>query len=322
MIHEPMLLAVQEASKYIGATAPNPPVGACLVKDGVMIAVGAHKKAGEDHAEVACIKKALETHSKESLKGSTLYVTLEPCNHQGKTPPCTKAILDAGIQKVVVGTKDINPQVAGGGASFLKQNGIEIFNSTYKAECKKLIKPFEKLALKKLPYIVHKTAFRKNENGDLSMIPDAGKKTFASEKSLKLAHEIRKTCDGFMTGIGTVLCDYPEFTVRHVPDHPLKKRFLVVVGNHEKLKKSVHFSTYESWKKSRFYQGLEVVELDSTQEALSFLGQKGLLKVLIEAGPKLSKKVIDDGLWDERVVIIASEEGAEDFVSVEYNETK
>src|SRR5262245_53249674 len=95
-----LALAAAEAEKFRGATAPNPPVGACIVRDGRVLAVGAHARAGSDHAEVAALRAAIAAHGSESLRGATIYVTLEPCNHHGRTPPCTKALLEAGIARV------------------------------------------------------------------------------------------------------------------------------------------------------------------------------------------------------------------------------
>ncbi|MEW6055613.1 MAG: bifunctional diaminohydroxyphosphoribosylaminopyrimidine deaminase/5-amino-6-(5-phosphoribosylamino)uracil reductase RibD [Bdellovibrionota bacterium] len=293
-----MALAAYEAEKFIGATAPNPPVGACLVRDGKILAVGAHARAGFDHAEVVTIKRALELHGEAAVRGATLYVTLEPCNHHGKTPPCTEAILKAGVTRVVFGIEDPNPAVAGGGALELQHHQVKVIEGTGKQICLNLIEPFLKLKTTGLPWIVHKLAYRVLKDGTLSMLPEPGMKTFTSQESLKEAHLERKKCDAILTGIGTVLVDQPLFNVRHLEDHPKKKRPLIVLS-----RKRTELPS--SWVEQQKGLGFEVELASDPIEALEQLGQKGALRVLVEAGPQLSQWVISEGAWDERLVFFS-----------------
>ena len=148
-----MLRAIELAKQGVGWTSPNPLVGAVIVKDGRIIGEGYHEKYGELHAERNAIK-----HLKESAEGATIYVTLEPCCHYGKQPPCTRAIVEAGIKKVVIGSRDPNPLVAGKGVRFLRSQGIEVEEDFMREECDALNPVFFHFIQTKRPYIVMKYA--------------------------------------------------------------------------------------------------------------------------------------------------------------------
>ena len=275
-----MALALQEASLFVGRTAPNPPVGATALGPGATIlATTAHERAGAPHAEAALI----ELCRKKRKKIETLVVTLEPCNHTGKTPPCTEAILKAGISRVIFGVPDPNPSVAGGGADALRARGIHVeqIAEPKKSECEALIAPFRTVKTAHLP------------GG--SMIPPLGRKTFTSPSSIRYAHELRKRADAIITGSGTVLADDPLFTVRAVADHPDKRRFLVVFDRRHRVT--------PSWESAATARGFEIVRYESIEEALDDLGQRGCLEVLVEAGPSLTQSFLLQGLWDRHVRI-------------------
>lgn len=289
-----LTLAVAEATKFIGSTAPNPPVGACLARNGRLVAVGAHERAGTDHAEIVAIRRALESAGADAVRGSTLYVTLEPCNHHGRTPPCTDAILRNGISRVVYGALDPNPKVAGGGVAMLAQAGITVEASN---SCEHLIGPFKKWILTQKPWVVHKLAFRLDRNGELSMIPEKGDKTFTSLKSLCEAHLERRQSDAILTGRNTVLKDLPLFTVRHVADHPNKKRPLMVLSQSSN-------ELPRDWCSRQANLGFEVILATDIDSALIELGKRGVHRVLVEAGPTLSKIFLEQKLWDERITFL------------------
>jgi diaminohydroxyphosphoribosylaminopyrimidine deaminase / 5-amino-6-(5-phosphoribosylamino)uracil reductase len=294
-------VAIQEAQKFQGATAPNPPVGACaLDKNGKVLAVSAHQRAGEDHAEALLLKECQEKNIIDQIK--TLAITLEPCNHTGKTPPCTDAILQAGIPRIIIGAMDPNPK-AHGGAQALQDNGRQVITRVLEKECLFLIRAFRKKILTGTPWITLKQAF--NKQG--SMIPPKGMKTFTSPTSLILAHELRKRSDAILTGSGTILADSPLFTVRHVPDHPGKKRFLIVLDRRCQIPKSY---TQEAQK-----NGFEVVEGLTLNGAFDFLKKTDALEVLVEAGPALSQSILDQNIWDEHVLI---HQGKPDRVEVTF----
>jgi diaminohydroxyphosphoribosylaminopyrimidine deaminase / 5-amino-6-(5-phosphoribosylamino)uracil reductase len=312
--------ALAEASRFRGATSPNPPVGACAIDaSGQILSVRAHERAGTAHAEANVLAELEERGLTHRIH--LLFITLEPCNHQGRTPPCTAAILKAAKTakslRVVYGVPDLNPKVAGGGAEFIKnsgQAGVSIWsleevlpqNDPLLLECQGLVAPFSKWARTGLPWVTVKTAW--NTNG--SMIPAAGTRTFTSPSSLKLAHELRRRADAILTGSGTVLADSPELTVRHVPDHPGKRRLLTVLDRRGRVSKD--------WLESREKQGFELLayppEADFN-EFLRILGHRGVLELLVEAGPSVSASILTQGLWDEQVRIEVLSNGQPDLVT-------
>ena len=145
--------ALRQARKGLGRTSPNPAVGTVVVRNDHVIATGYHRKAGLPHAEVEALRRL-----GGRAPGDTLYVTLEPCNHYGKTPPCTEAILKSGIKRVVVGMKDPNPGVSGGGCKFLEENGVEVTTGILKEECRRLNEAFIKFITWKSPFVTLKSA--------------------------------------------------------------------------------------------------------------------------------------------------------------------
>lgn len=306
LFDKPMQMALAAAEDYEGATAPNPPVG-CMALDskGKILIGAAHQKAGEAHAEARVL--AMATKMGIADKIHTLVVTLEPCNHQGKTPPCTQAILkQKNIRQVVIGTLDPNPAVAGKGAELLKAKGLDVITGVLQKECDFLIRAFQKFSTRGLPYVTVKAAFTLED----SMIPPEGEKTFTSPSSLQLAHELRKKCDAIWTGSGTVLADNPLFTVRHVKDHPGKKRILALSDRRHRVS--------AEWKNQTSKNGFTLLDVNSLQEGLEELARQNVMHVLVEAGPTLHKAWIESGLWDEQVNIYQSEE--EDDVEVLFRE--
>lgn len=288
-----MLLALAEAESFIGATAPNPPVGACLVKDGRVLATGAHIRAGSDHAEIAAIRRATALFGSNCTVGATMYSTLEPCNHSGRTPSCAETLITAGISRVVYGIADPNP-VAAGGAATLHSAGISVTADIARVECLRQLQPFLKWADKRRPWVVHKLAWRVTETGKLTMMPDQGRSTFTSETSLTIAHVERRRSDALLTGIGTVLADQPRFNVRNMPDHPNKQRHIAVISRSGRKAASI-------WEHQQHELGHVVQYFSTVDAALDDLGQRGCLRVLVEAGPSLSGEIIRHNLWDERL---------------------
>ena len=290
-----MIEAVKEAQKFEGATAPNPPVGALgLNSRGEILSVKAHEQAGKPHAEASVIADCRSRGILSELH--TLVVTLEPCNHQGRTGPCTQAILETPIQRVIYGAPDPNPKVAGGGADFLIQNGVEV-HLIDSLEARRLIRSFSVWSKTGIPFVRVKTAI----DTDGSMIPPAGQKTFTSASSLKFAHELRRTADALITGSGTVLADDPQFTVRLVPDHLGKRRYLAVLDRRKRIPKA--------WVERQISLGFSMVYGESLQSILEQLGKLGCLEVLVEAGPALSGYILSSGMYHEHVVIKKGSQG-------------
>jgi diaminohydroxyphosphoribosylaminopyrimidine deaminase/5-amino-6-(5-phosphoribosylamino)uracil reductase len=311
--------ALFEASRFLGATAPNPPVGAAALDErGEVLAVAAHARAGEEHAE-AKLLRLLEEQALLS-KIETLIVTLEPCNHFGRTPPCSQAILrHPNIRKVWVGSTDPNETVKGGGILELKKAGLEVqvleSGSELSEACARLIAPFALWIRTKLPYIILKSAHRFQNATERqlafvnrgsffrdfsplahSMTPEPGYKTFTSVESLRLAHEMRKTSDAIITGVGTVLADLPLFNVRYVPDHPGKARQLLVLDRQKR--------TPRDWIMRAHHLGFQVKQISTDQAltaSLHALGNSGAHEVLVEGGPRVLQYFLKNMNYQEHI---------------------
>lgn len=291
--------ALDAARANEGATAPNPPVG-CVLLDaaGRELAVGAHRRAGQAHAEAGAI--ALARAAGLADKIDSVVVTLEPCNHQGRTPPCAEAILSTGARQVWIACRDPNPQVKGGGAERLHAAGLDVhFLSDLRhpgaapllSDAERLLAPFSKRSRTGLPFITIKQAI--STSG--LMLPAAGQKTFTSATSLELAHRLRRRADAILTGSGTVLADNPLFTVRHVPDHSDKQRMLVILDRRRRVS-----ADYPDAARQR---GFAVHLADDLDQAQDMIGAAGGMEVLVEAGPTLTAHMLETGLWDEHVLI-------------------
>ena len=208
------------ANKGIGKVSPNPLVGCAIVKNGKIISEGYHEQFGDDHAEVVALKKA-----DEDAKDATLYVNLEPCCHYGKTPPCTDAIIKAGIKKVVIGMIDPNPLVSSGGIKILKKHNIEVKAGIEDKACRHLNRAFIKHISTKLPYVTIKIA----QSLDGRVATKTGhSKWITSKKARKETHRLRSENDAILVGISTVLADNPQLTVRHT--HGKNPVFILVIG--------------------------------------------------------------------------------------------
>ena len=199
--------ALRQAKKGHGRTSPNPAVGAVVVRDGEIIATGYHKRAGGKHAEVEALAKI----GGKAERGDVLYVTLEPCNHYGKTPPCTEAILKSGLKKVVVGMKDPNPKVSGGGCESLAEKGIDIETGVLESECCQLNEAFLKFATTGRPFMIVKSALTLD---GWTATSTGHSHWITNEKSRQFVHRLRDHVDGVMVGVGTVLADDPLLTTR------------------------------------------------------------------------------------------------------------
>lgn len=198
--------ALRIAKNAEGRTSPNPMVGAVIVREGKIIAEGWHRKAGTPHAEVHAINMAGEL-----AKNSSLYVTLEPCSHFGRTPPCANKIVEAGISKVVIAMKDPNPKVAGRGIEILKSAGIEVEVGLLEEEARELNEVFLKWVTKKIPFVTAK--FACSLDGKISTVGGESK-WITCEESRKFSHHLRDISDAIMVGVNTVIADNPSLTTR------------------------------------------------------------------------------------------------------------
>lgn len=202
-----MQTAIALAEQAKGFTSPNPCVGAVVVRQGRIVGKGFHRAAGRPHAEVEAIDDA-----GDRACGATLYVTLEPCHHHGKTPPCTRKIVDAGIRKVVVGCKDPNPYVCGGGIEALREKGVEVVSGVLEAACRELIEAFIwYVRHDKTPFVTLKSAATL-DGRIATAIGDS--KWITNEKSRAYGHRIRHESDAILVGSGTLHADDPSLTAR------------------------------------------------------------------------------------------------------------
>ncbi len=204
-----MARALELAERGRGFVAPNPRVGAVLVRDGQVVAEGWHKVFGGPHAEAVCLQDA----EKKGVdpKGCDLYVTLEPCNHFGKTPPCTRAVLEAGVKRVVIGCLDPNPDVAGGGADFLRQGGLDVVVGVLERECRDAIADFVVWKTTDRPYVQLKLAATL-DGRIATRTGDAG--WVSGEAARRQVHELRAAAQAVMVGGGTLRADNPQLNHR------------------------------------------------------------------------------------------------------------
>ncbi|MER2519421.1 MAG: bifunctional diaminohydroxyphosphoribosylaminopyrimidine deaminase/5-amino-6-(5-phosphoribosylamino)uracil reductase RibD [Bdellovibrionales bacterium] len=305
LVAKAMRKACAEARNWLGSTAPNPPVGAvALDRNGAIAAAAAHCRAGESHAEAKLIDHCKALGAMDSIE--TLCVTLEPCNHHGHTPPCVEKIIQSGIKRVAIGTRDPNPYVRGGGAQKLRDAGIEVVENVEQDQCRQLIHAFAYAVTTGKPWVTVKQAFTRNG----SMIPPSGQKTFTSQESLTLAHRMRKKAGAIVTGSGTMLADNPLFTVRHTQDFPQAQRALAIMDR----RKRVPPAMLENARRN----GFDVFICDSLDQAFETLSTRGIQDILVEAGPTLSQAVLKSPHWTMRVDIHQSlqETGPDHVASV------
>lgn len=307
--------ALRLAARAEGKTSPNPMVGAIIVKKGKVIAEDFHKRAGEPHAEALAIQKA-----KEMAKDSTLYVTLEPCCHLDKrTPPCTRAIIDAGIKKVVIAMRDPNPKVSGGGISELRRHGIEVVEGVCEEDAKRLNEAYIKYITTGMPFVILKAAM--TLDGKIAT-PDGQSKWITGEKARKIVHKIRANVDAILTAVGTVKTDNPELTVRIKknakqptrividPDLEIPLNYkifdippetIVVTKKQEKGKKDKESVLINRGVKIIKYEGQRV----DLKWLLKTLGNMGIVSLMIEGGASLNAYALKDGIVDKVIFFVA-----------------
>ena len=311
---ELMGLAIDEARR--GRTSPNPRVGAVLVRGGEIIATGFHREAGAAHAEIDAIANATG-----SLTDSTLYVTLEPCNHHGRTGPCTEAILDAGVGRVVIGCRDPAPHVAGA-LERLRSAGVEVDVGLLEAECTALVADFSKHIRTGLPFITLKAAITL----DGKIATRAGdSKWITGEDARTEAHRLRDDSDAILVGIGTVLADDPALTVRHVEGRdpirvvldadlrtPDSAAVLDPSGKSEARTLVFHADDLAAAPKEALSRdGVELIAVPRDDrgvdllEVLKVLGARDIMRVLVEGGAQVHGSFVDLGLADRAALFIA-----------------
>ncbi len=269
--------ALELAERGRGTTQPNPVVGAVLVRDGEVVGEGWHKRKGEAHAEVNAIAAA-----GDRARGSTLYVTLEPCAHVGSTPPCAQAVIDAGVAKVVVGTRDPSPNAAGG-LEALRDAGVEteLADGELGFRARQQNEAWLTWVTKRRPFVTYKAAM--TLDGRLTL---PGSRWISGEESRRLVHELRAASDAVAVGMGTARADRPALTAREVGAARQPRR--IVFGS------------------GPLPDGVDL-ELRSgpLEEELGRLGEEGVQSLLLEGGPTLATAFMEAGLVDKLLVFVA-----------------
>jgi len=300
-----MQQAIQLAASATGQTGVNPLVGAVLVNHGQLVGFGAHLKAGDAHAEVHAIRMAGAT-----ANGATLYVTLEPCSHHGKTPPCADLIIESGVKRVVIAMEDPNPLVAGRGIQRLRAAGIEVEVGLLEAEARALNPGFFRSLSTKRPYVILKTAT--SLDGKVAL--DSGEsKWVTGPEARRDVHELRATVDAILTGIGTVLADDPALTARL--ERPVRQPRRIVLDRDLRMTHTSQLAmtasssvqvftnaTDEARRDALLERGVTLSPYISLRHVLESLYEEGVGRLLVEAGPTLVTSMLDGDFVDEWVV--------------------
>ncbi len=311
-----MQIALALAKKGIGKVEPNPAVGAVLVKNNKIIGKGWHRKFGGTHAEINALQDCKSKGA--TADGATMYVTLEPCCHHGKTPPCTDAIKKSGIKKIVAATKDPTKKVNGKGLKILKKAGIKIVTGICKNEAQNLNAPFFKFAKTKKPWVIIKWA----QSTDGFLARKDKKRWITNSKSRKDAHKLRRKVQAILVGINTVLADNPLLTIRPdtgnqpirvVLDSQLKIPLNCNLIKTVKKAPALVFTTNRNNKKILLLKkkGAEVIAVPSVKgkcnlkTVLTKLAQRDIQQILVEGGATVITSFLKQGLADEVCVYIA-----------------
>lgn len=282
-----MRRALQIASNGQGSVSPNPMVGAVIaMPDGRIIGEGWHRKFGEGHAEVNAIASVSQEESR-LLSEATMYVTLEPCSHYGKTPPCARLLIDKGIKKVVVGAVDPNPKVSGRGVKMLKDVGVEVTTGVLADESEALNKTFFTAHRLGRPFVTLKWACSADGFMDIRRETGSQALKFSSPESLTSVHRLRGLHDIIMVGSGTIISDKPRLDCRRWPG----KNPQPVILDRSGILKNTDLSYMPVKPQLLSYQTLE--------EVMNSLYKSGYISVLVEGGSVLLKSFVTSGLWDE-----------------------
>lgn len=305
-----MRRALQLARQGAGHTSPNPMVGAVIVgPDGTVIGEGWHRKCGEGHAEVNAVASVFESNC-NLLKDSTIYVTLEPCSHYGKTPPCAKLIVEKGIPRVVVGCLDPFKEVAGRGVEMLREAGVEVVVGVLERECHDLNRRFMKAITTGRPWVQLKWA--QTADGYIALPPEMGENPLhmSTPVTMRLMHRQRSLCDAIVVGANTARIDNPSLTTRQWPGKsPLRvilSRVLSIPDNLKVLSDGLPTIVYNGiMNDSR--GAVEYVKMDTTnaQSWLTDLYSRGVTSVMVEGGTVILQALIDQGMWDEARVEVS-----------------
>jgi len=311
-----MRLALDLAEKARGRTSPNPMVGAVIVRDGQVVGSGYHHKAGTPHAEVHAIADA-----GAEAKGAVIYVSLEPCSHYGRTGPCTQAIIEAGLSRVVMAMLDPNPLVSGRGKKILEDHGLQVQAGVLESEARKLNESFIKYITTGRPFVILKTAM--SMDGKIATTSGQSK-WITSEDSRKIVHQIRDEVDAILVGIGTVFHDDPSLTTR-LPDGGGQDATRIILDSRARIPLGTKILHLDSPARTivavtpqapqekvhqirQFADVLVMPEQDGRvdlQALMAKLGEMEVMSLLIEGGAEVNASALKAGIVDKVMVFIA-----------------
>ncbi|MBE0595800.1 MAG: bifunctional diaminohydroxyphosphoribosylaminopyrimidine deaminase/5-amino-6-(5-phosphoribosylamino)uracil reductase RibD [Desulfuromonadales bacterium] len=313
-----MRRALELGRRGEGRTRPNPAVGAVIVRQGDIVGEGYHPRAGEGHAAIFALRQAAG-----AARGGDLYVTLEPCCHQGRTGPCAEAVIAAGLARVFIGTRDPNPRVDGGGISRLQGAGIEVITGILEPECRRLIAPFAKHVTTGLPHVTLKAAM--TLEGRIATV-SGDSRWISGEESRLAVHRLRDRVDAIMVGIGTVLQDDPRLTTR-LPAAEGRDPMRIVVDAELRIPETAAVlapgsgaptlvaTTARAPKEKRERlqrRGIQLLEVGDQQQGrvdlpqlLQQLGGMGIQSILLEGGSRLNAAALAAGIVDRVMIFVA-----------------
>ncbi|MDE0708201.1 MAG: bifunctional diaminohydroxyphosphoribosylaminopyrimidine deaminase/5-amino-6-(5-phosphoribosylamino)uracil reductase RibD [Candidatus Poseidoniales archaeon] len=301
-----MMRALELAERGRGQVSPNPPVGCVLAQNGNIIAEGWHDHLGDLHAEQAAIADA-EVRS-AATEGCTAYVTLEPCNHFGRTPPCTQALLWAGVSEVVVATRDPNPTVRGEGIQVLLDAGITVREGLLEEEAQTQMQAFMHWCEYKRPLVTLKAAMDAN-----GVVDGDSPGRFTSEESLDAAHRLRRQCDAILVGVNTIIRDNPTLDIRRVPLNRSSQPLRIVLDRTLRIPLDAKVLTDDEETVLVHIQpdsrGVALPAGDGGADLsalLDHLGDRGIQELLVEGGPIVWKHFLDEKLVDRAIIIQSS----------------
>ncbi|MDD2620127.1 MAG: bifunctional diaminohydroxyphosphoribosylaminopyrimidine deaminase/5-amino-6-(5-phosphoribosylamino)uracil reductase RibD [Syntrophomonadaceae bacterium] len=313
-----MYRALELADMARGRTSPNPLVGAVIVKDGKIIGEGYHRQAGTPHAEINAINDA----GAQDLTGAAIYVTLEPCSHYGRTPPCADALVKAGLGRVVIAVLDPNPLVSGKGLAKLKEAGIATAVGLLEAEAIKLNEVFFKYIQSKKPFVSLKVAM--TLDGKIASF-SGDSRWITGEAARYYVHQLRNSYDAIMVGIGTVLADDPQLNTRlNITDQKDPVRVIIdgqldlplqskIVNTAAEQRTIVFTSRSHDREKAAVLKagGLEIIEIGEEASCLPLervieqLGSMGICSLLLEGGARINANMLEHNLIDKVYWFIA-----------------
>jgi diaminohydroxyphosphoribosylaminopyrimidine deaminase/5-amino-6-(5-phosphoribosylamino)uracil reductase len=292
-----------------GFTAPNPMVGCVIVKNDLIIGEGYHQEYGKAHAEVNAIQSVF---NKNELEGATVYVSLEPCSHFGKTPPCADLLVQSGVKTVVIACRDTNPAVAGRGIDRLKKAGIEVIEGVLEKESRELNKRFFTFHEKQRPYIILKWAQTLDGYLDKARLENqTGINWITGEETKSLVHKWRGEEQSILVGRNTIINDNPSLTVR---EYKGKNPIRIVIDSQLQISGDVNIYSSEAPTivfnriRNEKKENVEWVKIKetSTKNILDELYNRGIISVFVEGGSRTLQYFIIDNVWDEARVIVGN----------------